>query len=102
MNRYLFVLSLCLSAVACQKPSVAPPEPELPIPAERQLAWQEMEFYAFAHFNMNTFTNMEWGMGDEDPALFNPTEFDANQWAKVCKEAGMKGIIITAKHHDGF
>ncbi|MCB0668071.1 MAG: alpha-L-fucosidase, partial [Saprospiraceae bacterium] len=72
------------------------------IPSERQLHWQQMEFYAFVHFNMNTFTNMEWGTGAEDPSLFNPTELDCHQWAKVFKEAGMKGVIITAKHHDGF
>jgi alpha-L-fucosidase len=82
--------------------SVDPPAAVMPIPSERQLAWQDMEFYMFVHFNMNTFTNMEWGTGAEDPVQFNPTALDANQWARVAKENGMKGIIITAKHHDGF
>ena len=61
-----------------------------------------MEYYAFVHFNMNTFTNREWGTGGESPEQFNPSELDTHQWARVAKEAGMSGIIITAKHHDGF
>ena len=73
-----------------------------PVPTERQKIWQEMEYYAFIHFNMNTFTNMEWGYGDESPYTFNPSELDTDQWAKIIKESWMKGIIITAKHHDGF
>jgi alpha-L-fucosidase len=92
-------LFLILS-VSCNQ--VAPPAASGPLPSERQLAWQELGYYAFIHYNMNTFTDMEWGTGGESPSQFNPSEMDVRQWAKVIKEAGMKGVIITAKHHDGF
>ncbi|NPA38006.1 MAG: alpha-L-fucosidase [Chlorobi bacterium] len=85
---------------SCQK--AEPPKPYGPLPSERQLKHYNYEQYAFVHFNMNTFTDMEWGTGAEDPDLFNPTDLDCDQWAKVCKDAGLKGIILTAKHHDGF
>ena len=79
-----------------------PPQPLAPMPSARQLAWHELEYYGFLHFTMNTFTDKEWGFGDEAPALFNPSEFDANAIARLAKEVGMRGLILTAKHHDGF
>lgn len=71
-------------------------------PSGRQLALQQMEFYGFAHFTVNTFTGREWGDGTEDPAVFDPRELDAGQWVSALKAAGMRGLILTCKHHDGF
>ena len=73
-----------------------------PVPTENQLRWQDMEMYAFIHYSLNTYTDQEWGFGNEDPKLFNPSNLDCRQWAHVCKQAGMRGIIFTAKHHCGF
>ncbi len=100
MKNTLLLIFFIFSLTACSQQ--APPEPFGPVPSERQLAWHEMEYYMFVHFTVNTFTDKEWGYGDEKESVFNPTELDCRQWAKTAKDAGMKGIIITAKHHDGF
>ena len=79
-----------------------PPKPYGPVPTPAQVAWQRMEMNMFCHFGPNTFTGLEWGEGTEAEDIFNPTALDCNQWVAVAKQAGFGGIILTAKHHDGF
>lgn len=95
MKRILTAVSAAL-LLACT------PQTYGPVPTGAQLEWQDMEYYMFCHFGPNTFTDKEWGDGTEDPDVFNPDSLDCDQWAATAEAAGMKGIIITAKHHDGF
>lgn len=98
MKKLTFLLLSTLLTGACQRQV----EPYGPLPTDDQVALQDMEMYAFLHYSLNTYTDQEWGFGNEDPTLFNPDQLDTRQWVRTCKDAGMKGIIFTAKHHCGF
>jgi len=100
MNRFVFgAIILLLPTISCH---AQVPKSVGPVPTRNQMRWQEMEYYAFVHFSLNTYTDQSWGFGNEDIKTFNPEKLDCRQWARICKESGMKGIIITAKHHSGF
>jgi len=104
MNRVTASLLLCLSLFPSARTfaAEAPPAPYGAVPSPRQLQWQHREFIGFLHFTVDTFTDKEWGDGDESETLFNPTAFDAAQIVRVARQAGMKELILTCKHHDGF
>jgi len=101
MSKAMWLRGAVVTLLACAG-AAKPPAPYGPVPNERQLIWHESELYGFLHFTVNTFTDKEWGYGDEAPATFNPTAFDADQIAGAAADAGMKGLILTCKHHDGF
>lgn len=101
-RKIITALSILLFPALVVSGQVNIPSPVGPLPSANQLRWQQMEYYAFVHFSVNTYTDMSWGLGNEDPKIFNPTQLDCMQWARICKEAGMKGVILTAKHHSGF
>lgn len=94
--------ALALASTALHAKSISAPAPYGALPSPRQLRWQRMESYAFLHFTVNTFTNREWGLGDENPDIFHPTHFEPDAIVLALKQGGMKGVILTCKHHDGF
>lgn len=102
MKTHFAFLCAILSLLALLPAFATPPAPYGALPSKAQAQWHELETYAFCHFTINSFTNKEWGYGDEDPKLFNPSDFDADQIVRAAKVAGMKGFILTCKHHDGF
>jgi alpha-L-fucosidase len=102
MHKLTGLTCLILLVYSCHSKVVPPPEPYGAIPSTRQLKWHQLEMYAFLHFTTNTFTDKEWGYGDEPESVFNPTAFDAGQIIGTLQKAGFKGAILTAKHHDGF
>ncbi|MDE3143674.1 MAG: alpha-L-fucosidase [Bacteroidota bacterium] len=99
---FLFEIILSIFSNAVIYAQTKTPAPFGPVSSENQTRWQEMEYYAFVHFSLNTYVDQSWGYRNEDIKLFNSEKADYRQWARIGKEAGMKGIISIAKHHSGF
>lgn len=100
MKKACFTFLICLAAISTFSQSA--PKPYGVLPSVAQLEWHEMEMYALIHFGVDTYTDKEWGFGDEDPAILNPVKFDAKQIVAAAKSAGFKGVVVVAKHHDGL
>lgn len=103
IKKYFILITLALVTLGgCSSKHTITEQNEWVTPSKDQLSYERRELTAFVHFGINTFTNREWGTGNEDPSQFNPTDFDPDQWARVLKENGFKELVLTAKHHDGF
>ena len=102
LSVFLTIFLLLPLVCSCGGGSCSAPEPVLPVPTDEQIQWHKTGMYAFVHFGLNTFNDLEWGFGDTPASTFNPVELDCEQWVKIFKEIGMQGVVITAKHHDGF
>jgi alpha-L-fucosidase len=101
MKKVILLPVIIFFIINCIK-NVSPPDQYGPVPTENQMRWHEIEYYGLVCYGLNTYTRQEWGYGDVDPGVFTPSDLNTDQWARVARDAGMKGLILVAKHHDGF
>jgi alpha-L-fucosidase len=102
IKKMLFIFSLTALFFLASCGGGAPVQPVAPVPTPEQVAWHRTGMYAFVHFGLNTFNDLEWGYGDTPASTFHPEDLNCEQWTRIFKDAGMKGVVLTAKHHDGF